>query len=135
MAVQSSGQISFSDIADEFGVSNNNLSLDAFSNLAGKSAPDSISEFYGYSSVSSFAWTGSVRSPSSFGACFNSINQSYFHNNGSGGSTTFIAINDYVYSDSSLQNKLTSGYYKVSHPSFDWVRVNGFGRIYQTGFC
>ena len=135
MALQSSGQIKMSEIASEMGESLSNVSLGSMSDDAGFSAPDQMSDFYGHSNASSFAWTGSVRSSFSSGVCFNSVNQSYYHNNGSGGSSTFVDINDYVYSDSAMTSKLTAGYYKVGHPSFDWVRVNGFGRIFATGFC
>lgn len=49
MALQTSGTISMSDIAAELSVSNSNLSLRTLSANAGKSVPDAISEFYGYS--------------------------------------------------------------------------------------
>ena len=46
MALQSSGQISISDIKTELGSSSG--SLTTLSTTAGKSAPHAISEFYGY---------------------------------------------------------------------------------------
>lgn len=51
MALQSSGQISLSDIANEQGVGLSNVSLRSMSNTAGFSIPDAISEFYGYSAA------------------------------------------------------------------------------------
>ena len=48
MALQSSGAISISQIKSELGSSSN--SLRTLSAAAGKSAPDAMSEFYGYSS-------------------------------------------------------------------------------------
>lgn len=51
MALQSSGQISLSDIANEQGVGLSNVSLRSMSNTAGFSTPDAISEFYGYSAA------------------------------------------------------------------------------------
>ena len=50
MALQSSGAISISQIKSELGSASN--SLRTLSSQAGKSAPDSFSEFYGYSSYS-----------------------------------------------------------------------------------
>jgi len=135
MALQSSGQISLNDIRSELGAATTNVSLGAMSDTAGFSAQDQISDFYGYSHSSSFSFGSSLRGTYSFQACSYSINQTYYHNNGSGGSSSYPEYNDYVYSDSGLTTKLQSGYYQVSHPSIDYVRVNGFGRIYQTGLC
>ena len=50
MALQSSGAISISQIKSELGSASN--SLRTLSSQAGKSTPDSMSEFYGYSSYS-----------------------------------------------------------------------------------
>ena len=50
MTLQSSGAISLSQIKSELGSASN--SLRTLSSQAGKSAPDSFSEFYGYSSYS-----------------------------------------------------------------------------------
>jgi hypothetical protein len=46
--VPSSGQVKFSEIGNELGISISNLSLRSMSNTAGFSTPDSISEFWGY---------------------------------------------------------------------------------------
>ena len=48
MALQSSGQISLNDIKTELGAAATNVSLRSMSATAGKSSPDAISEFYGY---------------------------------------------------------------------------------------
>ena len=135
MALQSSGQISIEDIADELGESLSDVSLPLMSVSAGKVLPHAISEFYGYSHATYSTWTGSFRANNFNVVCSYSVNQTYYHNNGSGGTDTYPAINDYVYSDTGLSNKLASGYYKVNIPNIDWVRVNGFGRIYATGIC
>ena len=50
MALPSSGQLSFSAIATELGAAGA-LSLRGMSALAGKSTPDAVSEFYGYSYI------------------------------------------------------------------------------------
>jgi hypothetical protein len=49
MALPSSGQLSLGDIAGELGVALSNVSLRNMSSTAGKSTPDSMGEFYGYS--------------------------------------------------------------------------------------
>ena len=55
MTLQSSGAISMSQIGTE--LSNNSRSIRTLSAAAGKSTPDSFSEFYSYSAYSpSFAW-------------------------------------------------------------------------------
>lgn len=53
MPLQSSGAISISQIKAELGSASN--SLRALSSEAGKSTPDSMSEFYGYSAVTWFS--------------------------------------------------------------------------------
>tara|TARA_R110002012_G_scaffold184329_1_gene350853 strand:+ start:894 stop:1304 length:411 start_codon:yes stop_codon:yes gene_type:complete len=135
MALQSSGRIEMSEIAAEMGESLSNVSLGSMSDDAGFSAPDKMSDFYGHSNVTSSTWIGSARGNSSAVACSLNIGTTYYHNNGSGGSDSDPAINDYVYSDSGLTNKLAGGYYKVNVQGYDWVRVNGFGRIFATGIC
>ena len=55
MALQSSGAISINDIRVELGQSQGNNSLRALSSLAGYTTPDSMSEFYGFSSATELA--------------------------------------------------------------------------------
>ena len=56
MALQSSGQISFSQIAAELGLSTSGgVDMRGMSSDAGFSTPDSISEFYGYSDTISYS--------------------------------------------------------------------------------
>jgi hypothetical protein len=61
MALQSSGAIKMSQIKAELGSSSN--SLRAYSLQAGLSAPDKLSDFYGYAALGAFSfalWNGSV---------------------------------------------------------------------------
>lgn len=51
MALQSSGPISIDNIRTELGQAQANSSLRSLSSLAGKSTPDAMSEFYGYSNA------------------------------------------------------------------------------------
>lgn len=134
MALQSSGQISLNDIRAELGAATTNVSLGAMSDTAGFAAQDAISDFYGYSAGGKLFLAGS-RQTSSGTACFQSENQTFYHNNGSGGSDAHPEVNDYVYSDSAMTSIVTSGFYRYSGPSFEWFRTNGFGRIYSTGNC
>lgn len=55
MALPSSGQLSFSAIAGELGAGSP-YSLRSMSNTAGKSTPDSVSEFYGYSAAITYTY-------------------------------------------------------------------------------
>jgi hypothetical protein len=55
MALQGSGAISINDIRVELGQGQANSSLRSLSNLAGKSTPDAMSEFYGFSSATEFS--------------------------------------------------------------------------------
>ena len=51
MALQTSGAISIDNIRTELGQAQANSSLRSLSSLAGKSTPDAMGEFYGYSAV------------------------------------------------------------------------------------
>jgi hypothetical protein len=55
MALQSSGAISIDNIRTELGQGQANSSLRSLSSLAGKSAPDAMSEFYGFSAATEFS--------------------------------------------------------------------------------
>lgn len=113
MALQSSGSISISEIKAELGSASN--SLRTLSAAAGKSAPDGMQEFYGYSSVSSFSSStgGNLGS-----VCALSIGSTYYHN----GSGTYPAAGDTVYSDSGT-TVLGDNYYRFNTT---WVyRITG----------
>ena len=77
MAVPSSGQLrEYADIGTEIGVAQSNVSLRGMSQTAGFSAPDAMSEFYGYSSfdptvnMTSVTWTGDTTSNRTFNIGF-----------------------------------------------------------------
>ena len=55
MALQSSGQISLNNIATELALTPP-FSLRSMSSTAGKSTPDSVSEFYGYSAAITYTY-------------------------------------------------------------------------------
>ena len=56
MALPSSGVLSLGDIATEQAISLSNISLRSMSAAAGKSTPDSVSEFYGYTAYTYYAY-------------------------------------------------------------------------------
>ena len=51
MALPSSGSLSLNDIRAELSAASTNVSLRSMSSTAGKSTPDAVSEFYGYSNI------------------------------------------------------------------------------------
>src|SRR6056300_541680 len=59
MALQTSGSISISQIRGEVGGSSN--SLRSLSNTAGKSAPDGMQEFYGYSGSPTYNYNSNMQ--------------------------------------------------------------------------
>ena len=58
MALQTEGAISINDIRTELGQAQANSSLRSLSSLAGKSTPDAMSEFYGYSNAVAYTIYG-----------------------------------------------------------------------------
>lgn len=91
MTLQSSGSISISQIKAELGSSS--YSLRTLSSAAGKSTPDSMSEFYGYSATptsytySIVAYSGYVTVQGTYTTKSGTANTSFsfYNNSGSGG--------------------------------------------------
>lgn len=109
MALPSSGALSISQIKTELGSASN--SLRTLSGLAGFSTPDSISEFYGYSSLTAFtmAFEGSGDSE---GGCIDGpgFETATFYS-----STDPIAVNTYIYdSNRDIFNGNNQWYYYPS---------------------
>ena len=99
MALPFSGQISIDNIRDEFGILSGSLGY--LSDLAGFSAPDAMSDFYGYSAYSlifSGIAPGGPCSPANYNIYQNVGNNLYYASN-DGGSTYSLAysINTYWY--------------------------------------
>jgi len=126
MALQSSGQISIGDIRTEIGSSSG--SLRTLSAAAGKSTPDAISEFYGYSHVTLTSFSSSINS-NFFNVCSESITATYYHD----GSFTYPDVGDTVYSNSSGSSYLSSGYYKLG--SGDFMNVGSSGSVISVDPC
>ena len=132
MALQSSGQLKLSEIANELGESLSNVSLGGMTDSSTLTpiADKSVSNFYGYSAGGTSFLAGARQTSSGF-ACFQGQTVTFYHN----GSGSDPVTNDYVYSDSAMTTIVTSGYYRKDTIAFEWFRTNGFGRIYQSGMC
>jgi len=114
MALQSSGSISISQIKAE--LSSSSSSLRTLSAAAGKSAPDGMQEFYGFSALETFSSStgGNIGS-----VCALSIGSTYYHD----GSGTYPAAGDTVYSDNGGTTVLGDNYYRFNTT---WVyRITG----------
>ena len=113
MALQSSGQISFSNIAGELG-SSTPYSLRGMSDFAGFGTPDTMSEFYGYDAggggggptLTQFFITN-VYSGNPNGLCSTSCEIPAWHT----GPMVSPGIGDTVYTDSAGTTPLTAGLY------------------------
>ena len=131
MALPSSGALTMRDIADELGINpDTSLSLAGMSGTAGFSDPDSISEFYGYSSVTG-AFEAGFNLFSSSSACGIPTGSftTYYHD----GAYANPIINDKIYSDSAMTTTVANGYYSFGAA---YVRVfGGAGTVFSTGIC
>tara|TARA_R110001583_G_scaffold11068_1_gene50760 strand:- start:3726 stop:4112 length:387 start_codon:yes stop_codon:yes gene_type:complete len=104
MALPSSGQLGINRIRIELGASATNQSLRAFSNTAGFSSPDKITDFYGFTNLTSFL--GSALQGGTKNICSANTNITYYHN----GSGTTPVVNDIVYTNSGGTTTLGAGY-------------------------
>ena len=123
MTLPSSGQISINDIRLELGASATNQSLRAFSNTAGFTTPDAISEFYGYSNLTSFSYNSSGQEEGS--ACSLEDTPDTAYHNGSG---TYPDVDDLVYSNSTGTTSLSDATYKIDNGS-----TNGADMVVEGG--
>jgi hypothetical protein len=133
MALQSSGSISISQIKSEVGGSSS--SLRSLSNAAGKSAPDSMQEFYGYSHVTLTSYTSSIPSNATiFTVCNESPTATYYHD----GITPYPVTNNKVYTSSAggSSNYVPAGYYKIDDGSSGlYIQVNNSGSVTLDDIC
>lgn len=132
MALQSSGEISIGNIRTEIGSSSG--SLRTLSSAAGKSTPDAMSEFYGYSSL--IAFSSSTSSTFTQVCPFNgsnlSLNQTYYHN----GTTSDPATGNTCYSDANGTNTLSAGYYYIGGTGSGnrkYIELNSSGVVNSFG--
>ncbi len=103
MALQSSGAISINDIRVELGQAQANSSLRTLSSLAGKSTPDAISEFYGFSASTAFSFLSGDGDPGGYNdwstACAEAYNSITLYS-----SSTSLAVNVTLYLDNTLSS-------------------------------
>ena len=112
MALQSSGELTFTQVAGELSFSTDDMSLRGMSAEAGKTVPDSLNEFYGYSSVV-LATLGTITRTST---AYTSMNFTQAITNNGGGP---ISAYGYQYGTSGYTSTITIS---NSNPgsSFSW---------------
>ena len=130
MALPSSGTLSLNDIRVELGLAQSNVSLRSMSSTAGKSTPDAVSEFYGYSASPNYRTFSIMNNRSTSGEVCSLFGEDdlilYFFESGGDGSPACPSSGVYVYEDSALttpfngensywkSNQCGAGYYIVS---------------------
>jgi len=131
MALQSSGEISIGDIRTEIGSSSG--SLRTLSSAAGKSTPDAMSEFYGYSHVTLTSYTSSIPSNATlFNVCSQTPTATYYHD----GLTTYPVTGDTVYTNSNGSTYVSAGYYKIDDGSNGlYIQVGNNGSVILDDIC
>lgn len=130
MALPSSGTLSLNDIRVELGLAQSNVSLRSMSSTAGKSTPDAVSEFYGYSASPNYRTFSIMNNKSTSGEVCSLFGEDdltlYFFESGGDGSPACPSTGVYVYEDSALtvpfdgsnsywkSNQCNAGYYIVT---------------------
>lgn len=126
MGLPTSGQLSLRDIQVELGAASTNISLGAMSDSVGFLAPDKVSDFYGYSNLTTF-YT-SITQPKPVFACDIAIINTYYHN----GSGLLPVVGDTVYqsNQTTLDASINRGASTSSSgTSFQVYTTNGSGVV------
>jgi|TARA_R100001510_G_C7459936_1_gene80908 hypothetical protein len=136
MGLPSSGQISINDIATEFNVSLSNVALNAtLGTYASKAsgATTAMSDFYGLSNLTAFAYNSEGQESASGACSLESIEETAYHN----GSGTYPDVDDVVYSNSSGTTTLEANTYKYDNggQSGGYMEVNEDGEVTNLGNC
>jgi hypothetical protein len=130
MALPTSGPLSMSDIATEFEQGSSNLSLYTFgSTLPTPTVTSNIelaNDFYGQSASSCTSFSGSEQSRE---PCELDPEITYYHN----GSGTYPVGGDIVFSDSSCEEPLSEGSYKMA--SGNVMVIGEAGEVSETFSC
>ena len=130
MALPTTGPLSLNDIRVEIGAATTNVSLGAMSDTAGFSAPDAITDFYGFSSGLNVIYITALTSRNSTGMCGTGTSVTAFYHDGA---SAMPIVGDIIYSNSSGTTALTwVGYRGISNVqggnAFNTYRVySGFG--------
>jgi hypothetical protein len=130
MALQSSGAISINDIRVELGQGQLNSSLRSLSSLAGKSTPDAMSEFYGFSSATEFQ-ISEIGFPDGEQCCVEGPNY------GTGvvySASTSLGVNVPLFTNSSL-TEIFDGNNKWWFSSGKSYLINETGKITEVFIC
>lgn len=128
MALQSSGAISISQIKTELGSASN--SLRTLSSLAGYTTPDSMSEFYGFSSATEFA-ISEIGFPDAEQCC---VEAPDFGTDIVYSASTFLALNVSLFTSSSL-NETFDGQDKWWYSDGVSYLINSTGKITAVFQC
>lgn len=104
MALPTTGPLSLNDIRIEIGASSTNVSLGGMSDTAGFSAPDAITDFYGFSSGLNVIYITALTSRNATGMCGTSTSVTAFYHDGA---SAMPIVGDTIYSDSSGTTPLT----------------------------
>ena len=131
MALQSSGAISIDNIRTELGQAQANSSLRSLSSLAGKSTPDAMSEFYGYSAVTYTAISTEI---------FGNLGQLCNGEPGEGitvysAAYSQLVVGDTLYSDSAGAPYNGGSNYHKNMNSGNGYRVREDGRVVSEHIC
>ena len=130
MALPTSGPLSMSAIATEFDISSSNLSLYTFgSTLPTPTVTSNIelaNDFYGQSASSCTSFSGSEQSKE---ACELDPEIIYFHT----GSGTYPEPGDNVFVDSSCEEPLSGGSYKMANGNV--MVIGEGGEVSETFSC
>ena len=121
MTLPTSGPLSLDQIRVELGASPTFQSLGAFSDTAGFPAPDAVSDFYGYSNLTSYL--GSLLQGGDKLICSQTLVITYYHN----GVGAFPNVGDTIYTNSGGTTTLGAGYIKIN--SLQYVLTNSSGVV------
>jgi hypothetical protein len=139
MTLPSTGPLSLNDIRIELDASVRDQSLRAFSDTAGFTTPDAISEFYGYSNLKVFSYNSAgndTRSGEEIVCSLESCEDAAYHN----GSGDTPVVGDMVYSDSSGTTPLLAGYFykfidSEEDPFYLRISATTAGEVGVIGSC
>jgi len=137
MGLPSSGTLSISDIANEFGVSLSNVALNATLGTyasKGAGATTAISDFYGLSNLTSFTYNATGSSEGGGGACdLTGIADTGYHN----GSGTSPVVGDNCFSDSGATPLTNGNAYKFANgtDSGGFLNIGASGVVSSIGNC
>lgn len=126
MALQTSGSISISQIKAEVGGTSS--SLRSLSNTAGKSAPDGMQEFYGYSGAPTYNYNSNMQVGS--GQYYSSIAYGYANNSSIHVFGTFGFLYPANFNSQALDALYWQGnkiyfYFTISKPTWTTLLIGG----------